>query len=369
MIPILGGRAPRRAVLHPLGAALGATVLLAGCAWESNDPAARPAVKVDPAGKNAATAADLARDAHDIPQFLCLFGRSNPAAWAQARKSLRDIGTPMVHPDTMKLVDRTESPDAAEADRARRALARLGAILEQLALLDRRSDAETWDQVRDTLVQMGPDAKEQYMFYLLRKLGRGNADQLDRTRRALVELGPYALPYLKTFLASDKARVSARTQALMTMLQMGPKARADVDVCAASPDAGLRYCAATALQGDPDRAHAVPLLLQLSGDAGWATRAEALIGLGRMGDARAVSAVTGALSDSDAFVRTKAVESLGRLGATGAVPRIIALMNDPSATAEFRETAADTLHRLTGQRLGTNPGAWHEWLTRPRGGQ
>ncbi len=123
----------------------------------------------------------------------------------------------------------------------------------------------------------------------------------------------------------------------------------------------VRMHAASCLGRLRDPAALEPLLASLrDGDAG--VRIEALRALGRIGDDRALSAMVGPLDAP--VVGVVAAEALGELGDVRAAPALIAFLE--RAVAQGRdgdaERAASSLRRLTGRKLGTDPGAWRKWL-------
>jgi HEAT repeat protein/cyclophilin family peptidyl-prolyl cis-trans isomerase len=83
-----------------------------------------------------------------------------------------------------------------------------------------------------------------------------------------------------------------------------------------------------------------PDLEVLARDPDPAVRRRALISIGRVGDASALSAVSAALSDSEEGVRAAAAFSLGILGAPAAVPRLIAALGDTSPMVRGRVAEA-----------------------------
>ena len=88
-------------------------------------------------------------------------------------------------------------------------------------------------------------------------------------------------------------------------------------------------------------------------------RGEAASALGEIGDARAVEPLIAVLKEGDADMREDAAEALGEIGDAGAVESLIAALED--AEEAVRRAAAKALEQITGESFGTDTERWQRW--------
>ena len=113
----------------------------------------------------------------------------------------------------------------------------------------------------------------------------------------------------------------------------------------------VRYDAAKAILAFDDSRPLVRHIqhhLGLPWDTGLATRIEAIEALGRLGDARAVPCLAGALREGDDSVRTAAIDALGRLGGQRAEKALIPLLNR-GRSERVLTAARRALERIRGE--------------------
>jgi hypothetical protein len=102
-------------------------------------------------------------------------------------------------------------------------------------------------------------------------------------------------------------------------------------------------------------------LRPLVGDPDLGVRVCVLTALGSCGDPRAVKTLVPALDD--ALLGGAAADALAETGEEQAVPPLIARLERLAERGDEAQTqrVAAALRKLTGQRLGTEPGAWRTW--------
>jgi hypothetical protein len=184
----------------------------------------------------------------------------------------------------------------------------------------------------------------------------------DAILKDLVGQSPAPIPALTAALHHDRANKyiqnHVREFAAKALATFGPAAKdaipALVQVLRTEPDFGICLAVATTLAAIG--ADAVPALAQVLIDGEVVEREHSIYGkllpavtaLSKMGPSArgAVSALVGALNDTNSYVREEAAEALGEIGpdARDAVPALITLLNDQSWTV--RSEAAKTLHRI-----------------------
>ena len=88
-------------------------------------------------------------------------------------------------------------------------------------------------------------------------------------------------------------------------------------------------------------------------------RQEAVLALGKIGDARAVEPLCAALKDRSSNIRQHAASALGKIGDARAVePLVDSLKNEH---AFVKRCAAKVLKKITGQEFGENQAKWRDW--------
>jgi HEAT repeat protein len=154
------------------------------------------------------------------------------------------------------------------------------------------------------------------------------ADVLEGTCFAIGALGdPAGIPYLEK-AARHRELAVARAAAQALGQFQGPEAVAALGRLSQHPAAVVRSDVVTSLAGRDDEATRV--LLRTIGE-----------------------------SDPDPDLRASAYSALSRINDPALVPYLIDRLKDAPGSA--RDSAAETLARLTGQSLGTKPESWQRW--------
>lgn len=97
-----------------------------------------------------------------------------------------------------------------------------------------------------------------------------------------------------------------------------------------------------------------------AGEAARVIDATRMLSLHPVHAASACEALEGLLEHEDALVVSAACSALAKLDSVGSFGLLVQALDDPRA--EVRRAAARCLEILTGQRLGTESGAWLAWL-------
>ncbi len=182
---------------------------------------------------------------------------------------------------------------------------------------------------------------------------------LEETLPALKEhLERPVLALLRAAETAPETRVvAARALGLMGSERAVPELSS---VAFETADARLRLAATQALTliASPE---GLPALQGLSLHSSPQVRAEALVGLARIGGPLALSSIEAmALNprEDNARIRREAIAYIGLLGADPSIDTLISVMNRYPQT---REEVVAALRRLTGLNLGNSPLEWTQW--------
>jgi HEAT repeat protein len=160
----------------------------------------------------------------------------------------------------------------------------------------------------------------------------------------LVRLGAPSVDPLLAHLANPKN--PGRAQAILALARLGD-ARAVTPLidCGKEADPVIQLAAGTALLAfPPDPARLAPVMLPLLKSPDWRIRQRAAQHLGRCKDARLLPALLPLLADPDVTVRGYAARAVGELGAPGAGDAVAPLLQDRNRFP--RKAALEALVRL-----------------------
>ncbi|HIJ72731.1 MAG TPA: HEAT repeat domain-containing protein [Candidatus Hydrogenedentes bacterium] len=231
----------------------------------------------------------------------------------------------------------------------------IGAVLR--GLLD--PDARVRAAAGKTLASLAPD---EVFDQIMTILCAGSYESVASLDSALPLLGRSLEKRLMTTLESDLEPLERRVAAAYALGRMGSRhATRALANCVWSPSPELAFFSADALARTADPA-AFGLFVELTGHPLWEVRSAAIYALSRVGGNAAADVlkeiVSGATGADDAL-REQAADALAMMGDESVVPLLVATMESDVA---FRETAANTLHNITGVHLGNRPRDWVEWL-------
>lgn len=166
-------------------------------------------------------------------------------------------------------------------------------------------------------------------------------DSWERVRQAVAkaagECGDPALLriLLEMLFDRDDGVVSEAVQGLRTLAD--PRAIRPLMVLASTSQAVKLQATEAIVQMGPA---SIPRLKELAVENDESIRQTALVILGRIGDAAAVSVVLSGLECASADVRATAVEALGRIGERETAGRIIRMLNDPHPVVRLHTVIA-----------------------------
>jgi len=247
--------------------------------------------------------------------FLGQWGAEDKAAVGALKKALRDRDAEVVFHAVVQL-DRLGN---AELKRDHRLI---DALCAKLADPDKRQRSHA----AEALGYIGSDRA-------VPALLRGFAEPGLYVRNALVKIGSRkTVPPLLAMLADDNAKRDVREKAALTLRELGDRrVNAAAVALLKSSEAWLRRAGVTALgfRGNRD---AVAPLAEIAADArdDSTVRRAAAESLGRIGDTKAVDALTKALAATEAYVRRAAAQALGKVKSPQAVPALIKALKDPN---------------------------------------
>jgi len=153
-----------------------------------------------------------------------------------------------------------------------------------------------------------------------------------------------ALGYRKTSYSDARHVDSVRKSAVIALARIGDARAVDALIGALHhEDSQVRDHAADALGGIGD-ARAIDALIGTLHEEHPHVRSCAAAALGRIGDVRAIDALIGALHDEDSHVRGSAADALGGIGDARAIDALISVLHDERSAG--RKSAADALDTL-----------------------
>lgn len=365
-----------------------------GCSFGSPEPAKRstsprgdaPLQEIDTKG---VTRKDADRDMRDLANGMALFAREDPASWERGRSEIESLQCQAIVPDWVRECLRDAS-DAGERGRAaRERLGRGGQTAVVLRGLD-SPKYEDWDTARQACTAMGPESTEALVHALVRKFSLSQSIQGERARAQLVLVGGPAVPFLGAYIEGSSG-AGVKEQCALALAYMRGVGDAELMRVARSDDEAVRRSVAMALgmSGTPQALEGCARIAR--SDPSWKVRAEAVKSLGKTRLPQTASPVAACLRDEDPYVRRTAVEALAAYNCTEAVVALRDASRDPdsevSALAaksldrvlrtlvamlrakdpQIAAAAAQSLRAGTGQRLGSDPRSWEDWLrTHPR---
>ncbi|MDQ7778776.1 MAG: HEAT repeat domain-containing protein [Planctomycetota bacterium] len=331
-------------------------IICAGCADTGSSE------KPETGGTTVTDIRDLARD---VPQALMKFGSKNPAQWRTAYAELEALPPELVSRELVRVARVALDPDSAEGAEARRKLARQGQIEMQLAKIN-TSEYEKWDEAREALLAMGPDAAECLVIKLIKVFKRNTATQWDWAREQMVTIGGQSIPYLVAFIESQSAPQSLKDQCAETVVQMGKTGEGTVRSGIAAADPRVRMAYAAGL-GARVSILSMELLKKVAADPDWQVRGVAMQSFGKLKLPESVPVLITALRDAEPVVCHEAAEALAAINDRRAIVPLIDLLRRtrPSQVTDLIrvDTAAvRALRSITGQKFGTNADEWARWF-------
>jgi hypothetical protein len=170
------------------------------------------------------------------------------------------------------------------------------------------------------------EEKVDSLFIIAASLDIKFRDLVEPARDSIAAMGTAAVPKLIDMLGTPHGRERAALEVIFK--KIGEQAVPQLNEALLTTDSLRLSRVAKALSFNPDTSSVTNLLKVVDNDY-YSARYQAVMTLGKIGDARAIPAVRVAMSDTIELVRTVAAVSAGRLGDESLFPDLIAAFDDP----------------------------------------